>query len=262
LWVVIVIAVALYVGLAKAGVIRTALFPVTRGDIELARSNEPGLRILFVGNSFTFYNDMPHMLHELAAQDPGARPIFAVQRTRNSWTLHGASEDKGLDSLLEDVQWDDVVIQERSWYLAEPAESWLRDTYPYADELRLKIDASGAEGIVLETWGYRDGMTGRDLYAGMQGRLWKGTAKLAGMLGMDMAPVGNAWYDAHAKRPELDLWDGDGRHPNRAGSYLAACVLYAMLTGRDPAQSDFTAGLDPSDAAFLQQTAQTAVSWN
>jgi len=202
------------------------------------------------------------MLHELAAADPGARPIYAVQRTRNSWTLRGASDDKGLDSLLEDVKWDEVVIQERSWYLAESAESWLHETYPYAEELRHKIDASGADGIVLETWGYRDGMSARDRYDWMQGRLWKGSAKLADMLGMDMAPVGNAWYDAYVKRPDLNLWDGDGRHPNRAGSYLAACVLYVMLTGRDPSGSRFTAGLDPTDAAFLQQTAKSAAYWN
>ena len=260
--VLIVVAVAVYVGLAKAGVIRTALFPVTRGDVELARSEESGLRVLFVGNSFTFYNDMPHMLHELAAEDPGAPPIFAVERTRNSWTLHGASDDKGLDSLLDDVEWDDVVLQERSWYLSESAESWLRETYPYADELRRKIEAGGSQGVLFETWGYRNGMGRGDSYDWMQGRLSKGSTKLADMLGMDVAPVGNAWYTAHVERPELDLWDGDGRHPSRAGSYLAACTFYAKLTGHDPTHSRFTADLDPSVARYLQETAYRVVYWD
>jgi hypothetical protein len=76
---------------------------------------------------------------------------------------------------------------------------------------------------------------------------------------MDVVPVGNAWYAAHEHRPALGLRAGDGRHPNRAGSYLAACVFYATLTGRDPTQSRFTAGLEPSVAHYPQETAYSAV---
>jgi hypothetical protein len=78
---------------------------------------------------------------------------------------------------------------------------------------------------------------------------------------MEMAPVGNAWYAAYVERPGLNLWDRDGRHPNRAGSYLAAYVFYGHLTGRDPAGSRFTAGLDPADARFLQ-TLAASLDWN
>jgi hypothetical protein len=53
------VAVGLYVGLAKAGVFHNPLFVLTEGDIKQARSDELGLRVLFVGNSFTFYNDLP-----------------------------------------------------------------------------------------------------------------------------------------------------------------------------------------------------------
>jgi hypothetical protein len=56
----------------------------------------------------------------------------------------------------------------------------------------------------------------------------------------------------------LDMWAGDGRHPNRAGSYLAACTLYAVLTGRDPAGSSFTDGLPAGQARMLQRIAAAA----
>lgn len=49
--------------------------------------------------------------------------------------------------------------------------------------------------------------------------------------------------------------DDDGHHPNVAGSYLAACVFYEALTGRDPKKSTFTAGLAQDDARFLQALA-------
>jgi hypothetical protein len=253
------VGVGLYVGLAKTGVFHSPLFVMTEGDIKQARSDELGLRVLFVGNSFTFCNDMPQMLHELAAEDPGAPPVFSVARVRGSWTLEGAADDKGIVSLVDDIEWDAVVLQERSWYLAESRDWWLRETYRYADELRRTIEAGGDPGLLFETWGYRDGIGKGDSYDWMQGRLEQGYDQLGARLGMDVVPVGNAWYAAHKLRPALGLWAGDGRHPNRAGSYLAACVFYAKLTGRDPTQSRFTAGLEPSVAHYLQETAYSVV---
>lgn len=262
LWVILLVACGLYVGFAKAGVVHSPFFVITEGDIEQARSDQQGLRVLFVGNSFTFYNDMPRMVHELAAEDSGAPPVFSVSRTRGSWTFEGATDDKGFESLLEDVDWDFVVLQERSWVLSFNEDYWLEASYPYADELRRKIEAAGSEGMVFETWGLPRGFDNGDTYEWMQGRLLDGAADLADRLGMDVAPVGNAWYAAHIERPDLDLWGSDGRHPNRAGSYLAACCFYAQLTGRDPRESGFFAGLDPSDARYLQETAYAVVSWN
>ena len=153
------------------------------------------------------------------------------------------------------MHWDAVILQEQSQMLSFDEAFWLRASYPYADELRREIEAAGSEGILFETWGYRDGADETDSYDGMQGRLAMGVHALATKLGMSVAPVGNAWYAAHVERPDLDLWAGDGRHPNRAGSYLAACVFYAELTGRSPTGNRFTAGLDPDDARFLQEMA-------
>ena len=61
----LVLCVPIYVGLAKSGVIRSPFFPRVDGDLTLAKSDRPGLRVLFVGNSFTYYNGMPAMVHEV-----------------------------------------------------------------------------------------------------------------------------------------------------------------------------------------------------
>lgn len=262
LWVILLVFVGLYVGFAKAGVVHSPFFVITEGDIEGAKSDEPGLRVLFIGNSFTFYNDMPRMVQELAEENPGGPAVFSVSRTRGSWLFEEATDDKGIDSLLANVDWDVVVLQERSSMFSYSQVYWIDWSYPYADELRRKIEGAGADVVLFETWAYRNGIDDGDTYEWMQSRVFKGTSQLAEKLGLRLAPVGNAWYAAHAQRPGLDLWDGDGHHPNRAGSYLAACVFYAELTGRDPAESGFTAGLDPDVADFLQKTASEAVYWN
>jgi hypothetical protein len=69
-----------------------------------------------------------------------------------------------------------------------------------------------------------------------------------------VAPVWLAIEEAGSRRPDLQLLLDDG-HPNRAGSYLAACVFYALLTGRDPSESTYTGEIDPWDAMFLQRLA-------
>ncbi|WP_395749087.1 DUF4886 domain-containing protein [Prosthecobacter sp.] len=52
----------------------------------------------------------------------------------------------------------------------------------------------------------------------------------------------------------------DGHHANMLGEYLGACVWYEVLFGDSPVGNTFIPkGLDPKDAAFLQETAHRAV---
>ena len=112
---------------------------------------------------------------------------------------------------------------------------------------------------VLDDWGYEHGDWEGDDYARMQVRLRQGYETLAATLSSEVAPVGVAWASAVGSRPGLDLWKRDGHHPSRAGSYLAACVFYRQLTGRDPLNSSYLGGLDTEDARFLQLTAGDVV---
>jgi hypothetical protein len=197
-------------------------------------------------------------VHELAAGDPGATPIFSVEYAAGGWSLHQANKDDGLDKLLREVRWDVVVLQEKSWLLSLPEEQWRRETYPAARALHDKITAVGARTVLFMTWGYVRGDRRdepHDTYAAMQARLADGYSKLGSELGAQVAPAGLAWAEALRREPRLDLWAGDGQHPARLGSYLAACVFYAMLSGREPAQSRFTAGIQPARARLLQQVA-------
>jgi uncharacterized protein DUF4886 len=255
----IVLGLALYAGLVRVGLARSLLAPTLRGDIALARGDRPGLRVLFVGNSFTFKNSLPKMVHELAAGDRGATPIFAVEYAAPGWSLHQADGDGGLAKLLREVRWDAVVLQEKSWLLSFPEDRWRRETYPAARELHEKITAVGARTILFMTWGYALGdrwHEPHDTYAGMQARLADGYSKLGAALGAKVAPAGLAWAEALRQDASLDLWADDGKHPGRLGSYLAACVFYGELSGREQARSHFTAGIEPEKVRLLQQVAE------
>jgi hypothetical protein len=237
----IVAGVSLYVGFIHAGVVRDPFAPVLRGDLDAARSDRPGTRVLFVGNSWTYYHDMPQMVQRLAASDGGARPVLAVSYTRPGWDLESASRDRRLVRLIEDASWDTVVLQEQTGRARSSVEERSRETDPYVRELQSRIQARGARTLLYMTWPYRD------------------RSDLGSVLGLPVAPVGTALSESYWRRSELVLWLEDG-HPNRAGSFLAACVFYAALARRDPSQSTFTAGLQEADARFLKRLAAEVVA--
>jgi hypothetical protein len=224
--------IALWVAAIQAGIVGNPLDPVIGGDVALVRSDRPGVRVLFVGNSLTDYNDMPSMVRRLGAEDDGGPRLFVVDVTAPGWSLWRASRHEGLLELLRDVRWNHVVLQERS-----------SEHYPFFDDLDARAGAAGARTVIFDL-----GLGGAAPYA-----------EHATRLGATLAPVWGAWENAHDRRPGLPLYHDDGRHPNRAGSFLIACVFYAVITGRDPAGNDYTAGLDQGDARFLQDVARDVV---
>jgi len=151
-----------------------------------------------------------------------------------------------------------VVLQEQSQIPSFDPIYRAKEFDPYVSLLTQKISAAGARPLLFLTWGYRNGDRRNlpdDTFAAMQTRLYSGYWDAARSTGAAIAPVGLAWSEAVASRPQLDLWASDGKHPSRLGSYLAACVFYATLTGRSPVGDTFTDGLNESDARFLQSVA-------
>jgi hypothetical protein len=213
---------------AYAGLIGIPFGPQAKGDLAAARSGRPGHRVLFVGNSLIYWNGMPSMVRRLAAETPGLGPVFVVQYTAPGWDLTRAANHDGLRDLIQDVDWHDVVLQERS-DVREPAFQRLHE----------RIAADGARTMIL-------GPGGRAEYPGV--------LATAMALPAQVAKVGLAFEAAHDADPSLGLVADDG-HPNRAGSFLMACVFYATLTGRDPLRSRYSGGLDRATSRFLKQIA-------
>jgi len=127
-------------------------------------------------------------------------------------------------------------------------------------ELADVIRRRGAEPLLFVTWAHRTGdrrNVAGDTYSAMQARVDAGYLEAARAAQSAIAPVGAAWREALERRPHLSLWAADGTHPSPAGSYLAACVFYSVLTRKSPVGNSFTAGLQPSLARFLQRVSVT-----
>ena len=72
-------------------------------------------------------------------------------------------------------------------------------------------------------------------------------------------PAGLAFARAIAKRPDLEFYQPDKRHPSLIGTYLAACTVYAAVYKKSPVGNTYNAGIDSAIATFLQNTAQETV---
>jgi hypothetical protein len=223
-------------------------------------------RILFIGNSYTYVNDLPGTFAQLAAS--GGHRVETGMVAPGGWTLqqHAASTDT--INAISASKWNYVILQEQSQIPADAA-SRAASMYPAARSLASKIEASGAKPMFYLTPARREGWPedGMPDYPSMQFQIDIGYIGISQELGAPVAPVGYAWLLAVGQNPRLDLWQADGSHPSETGTYLAACVFYATIYRQSPAGLSYTAGLPQDTVLFLQQMAGEAVlnnpsQWN
>jgi hypothetical protein len=215
-------------------------------------------RVLFIGNSYVFTNDLPGSLATLA--QAGKHPVVVDMAAEPGWTLAQHVAAAATRGKLTAQSWDFVVLQEQSMI---PAVAVARTTgmYPAVRQLTQAIRAAHAEPVLLLTWGRRDGLRDYGLpdFRAMQQQLTAGTLAIADELGERVAPAGVAWQAALARYPGLALWQPDGSHPTQAGTYLTACVLYATLYHASPVGLPAPDGLPAELARRLQDLARETV---
>ena len=96
---------------------------------------------------------------------------------------------------------------------------------------------------------------GYSTFSEMQSEIYSGYMDIADELNIIVAPVGSAWLRALEKDAQLNLWEMDGIHPSKEGTYLSACVFYATIFGKSPEGLLYTAGLSEEVALVLQAAA-------
>jgi hypothetical protein len=232
------------------------------------QDTDPGdaVRVLFIGNSFTFYHDMPTMFAELVRA--GGREAVVEIEAPGGQSLSGHAISVSTLEKIATGDWDYVVLQEQS---SLPVQQDEREgqMLSAARILSEMIQDSGGRPVLFMTWGYRDGLPDKGFpdFPSMQSELAAAYTGIAEELDAAVAPVGIAWQNGLAEQSQLDLWDSDGRHPSKTGSYLAACVFYATICRESPEGLSYRAGLKKKTAGFLQTVAAETVladpqQWN
>ena len=221
--------------------------------------------MLWVGNSFFYYNNSMHGHYGQLVASSGAR-------TRGtSVTVSGSGLDwHDMDSLLRPNglgrysfvgdneirfnppgrQYDTTLMMDCSQC---PIHPQLKDAFhatvkKYSDTLR----KAGVRPVLFMSWAYKDKPE-------MTAQLAEQYTIAGNANNALVVPAGLAFAKAIAMKPDVELYVADKRHPSLAGTYVAAATLYATFYRKSPEGLSYTAGLDPALAKVLQAAAWAAV---
>ncbi len=209
-----------------------------------------GTRILFVGNSLTYVNDVPGILQALA-DSAGGEQLAVASWALPNYALIDHWTDGQVQREIAEGGWAWVVMQQ-GW---TPAGVY-RDTLRLATQnFGVEIAKIGAKPALYQTWP-PNGRRGD--FPGSIESYELAAADVNGVL----FPVARAWLAAWERDPTLQLYS-DGLHASPAGSYLAALVMYARIFERSPVglparlrtRSGIPLVLDASVARTLQEAA-------
>ena len=182
------------------------------------------MKILMLGNSFTYANDMPSMLAEILGAEV-AQITRGGARLAEQMNPNTRLGKKTFAALLEE-HWDYVVLQEMSNGPITAKASFMRSVSALCEIIR---DA-GASPILFATWAYRrDAKQYEEVdcdYDGMAAALSDAYREAAEANGALLADVGRKFYEAEDNQA---LYAEDGSHPSEAGSRLAAETIAEVI---------------------------------
>jgi hypothetical protein len=190
-------------------------------------------RVLFIGNSYTYFNDLPEIFTKLA--DAGHHSdIETSMAAPGGWRLKDHWEKGSARQLLDTEKWNFVVLQDQSTlgmdYWVDGKDHVNSDALfrPYAEKWAEEAHTQGAMPVFFLTWAGKSAPEDQRALNYAYVRAAKETKSL-------LAPVGMAWAAVRREKADIGLfYEGHGSHPSPAGSYLAACVLYATIFRQNP----------------------------
>jgi len=234
-----------------------------------ANSQSVYRKVLFLGNSYTYVNNLPELIAALAHS--AGDSLFYDNNSPGGYTLGWQPIAHATDPVslgkISQGDWDFVVLQEQSQI---PVISALRDSCMYPASIILHDSVKSANPcsrvLIFQTWGRRFGgiqcfttnYCSPDFvdFDQMQDSLTRASISIADSLGDWIAPAGEAWRFVFQHYGTI-LHSGDNSHPNIKGSYLAACVFYDIIFGKRSYGLTYYAGL--ADTAYLLQYSADSV---
>jgi hypothetical protein len=225
-----------------------------------ARGAEPkmigaGVRVLFIGNSYTYVNDVPGLVQALA--DSAHGDSIAVETV--AFADFALVDHWNDGTALREIRkggWCWVVLQQGPSSLDVNRDTLRLWTKAFARE----IQSVGARPVLFSAWPQANRVQDFDRAVASYSLA---AADVNGLL----APVASAWLAAWRRDSTLHLYANDGLHASPEGSYLAALAIYGAVLGRTPlglpnaiaTRSGSVLTLEPVRARLLQDAASEAL---
>ena len=223
---------------------------------------------IFIGNSFFYYNNGIHnqvgaLLRSAEPKRPFRTTMATISGSGIDWHdvdsyfrpnaigRYSFVGDNQLEFNKLDRLFDIAIIMDCSQCPVHPELG--KVFTEFVGRHAASVRKHGAEPVLFMSWAYADKPE-------MTATLAEAYTRAGNQHNALVIPAGLAFARSIAKRPDLNLYAPDKRHPSALGTYLAAATVYAALTGKSPAGLAHTAGIDPSVAAFLRGIAGETVA--
>lgn len=220
-------------------------------------------RVLFVGNSYMYYNDSlhNHVNRIASAADPSLKKGIQYK----SATIGGAPlwhhnmvhlTTPGNLGIKEPFEL--VIMQGNSTdALSDNAKAGFREKVVEFNEV---ITRQGGKVALYMTPAHIK--PSKSASPEMTGKTADMYVEAGNEINALVIPTGLAFAEAYRQKPDIKLHqDFDGSHPTLIGTYLAACTVYASVYGKSPVGNsyDYFGRISKEDAVFLQKVADETV---
>lgn len=224
-----------------------------------------GIKVLFIGDSLTHYNEMPQIFARLC--NAAGKKVHAERQTKGGTGIAMYREDAALwqtvSKKIASDNWDIIIFQPNR---NNPVMTEFFPYYPWKEYSAAKdvvelIKAAGAIPLQYSSFGVnkgyvtREGCTKRMSRAEHTNLVTAYNAAVSDMLGSKVVYTGATFNSLLANNPSLGLYHTDNSHPSLAGSYLVAADFYTVIFGESPADIDYNHGLDAELAKTLRSAA-------
>lgn len=228
-----------------------------------------GYSVLFIGNSYTFWCDLPSLFKN-AAESAGIE-VAVDSVTHGSYSLikYADENDRTVDDQgtgngsvvaekLNKNKYDIVFLQDFSTQTIDSQKDFYAGVYL----LNEKVKANGAKSVLYATWARKEGSPalGNLTVESMTKTIAANYNAMGEVLGVPVSPVGIAFYKCVTQYKDIELYDTDSTHPSICGHYLAALCHFAAVYGLSPEAVTYKpAGVDDAAASRLKEIAYDAV---
>ena len=187
-------------------------------------NKEVSKKVLMIGNSFTFYWNLPQVLERMFASKD-------IRIEVDQKTIGGSNlSDHWNYYLMEDYElenYDYIVLNDYSTYAIQQLDSCSK----YLKLFTSLIHQLNAKSLIYGTWEYPSLKKTSIL---SNSNTMKRLDSLAKIYKATYVPVGNAFDYIEKNHPEFNLYMDDQKHPSTNATYLSACIFFSMITGETP----------------------------
>ncbi len=188
------------------------------------KQNKADKKILMIGNSFTFYWNLPQVLERMFATKD-----FRIEVDQKTIGGSSLSEhwDYNLHKRYEIEKYDFVIFNDHSTYAMQNLDTCAK----YINLFTNLANKLNVKPFIYGTWEYP---FLKKISSSKNSNTMNRLDSLAKINNAIYVPVGDAFKYMEDNYPEINLYMDDNKHPSPNATYLAACVFYSMVTGESP----------------------------